>query len=267
MRKFNSDPGLKSVKRIIPALMLLGLLYVAGCSDENTSESRAGDSTAAPDKNASALKQEVYSFKVEGFNKDKKMQWNLEGESAHVVKDKINIHNLRAIYYGDDAVFTVLADKAVYDKKTQNVELRSNIIARSSDGGELITDYAVWNPTNEEIKTDAHVVVKRENIICKGTGLITRPKMKWAEFAEEIEVNFNEGRVITCNGPFTINHEEHIAIFNNNVKVRDEKSDMFTDKLTVFLNPDTNEVESIVTEGNVEVVHRGNIEDLDKITF
>jgi len=253
-------------KALIAVLIVLAVIYINKCF-EKQSTTKTDRSAGGSAKDVSPLKQEVYSFKVEGFNKNKKVQWNLEGESANVIHDKINIHNLRAIYYGDEAVFTVLADSAVYDKKTQNVELKNNIIAKSSDGGELITDYAVWNPTNEEIKTDAYVTVKRENIICKGTGLITRPKMKWAEFKEEVEVDFNKERKITCNGPFTINHEEHIAIFNNNVKVRDKESDMFTDKLTVFLHPETNEVEKIVTEGNVKVVHRGEIEDLGNLNF
>ena len=37
---------------------------------------------------------------------------------------------------------------------------------------------------------------------------------------------------------------------------------MYTDKLTVYLNPETNGVSRIVTEGNVKVVYRGDLEDM-----
>ncbi|MBL7157133.1 MAG: LPS export ABC transporter periplasmic protein LptC [Candidatus Omnitrophica bacterium] len=213
----------------------------------------------------SEIKQEVYSFKVEGFNKDKKVEWELEGESATVVFDKINIKNLKAVYHGNEVTFELFADTAVYDKKTQDIELKDNIVGRSSDGGELVTDFAKWSTKKEEITTDSYVIVKRENLICRGKGLVTRPRFKWVSFNAEIEVDFGEDKKITCNGPFEIDHEKNIAIFNNNVKVADKDSDMFSDKLTVFFDPQTNEVKRVVTEGNVKVTHRGPVEDIGNI--
>ena len=58
-----------------------------------------------------------------------------------------------------------------------------------------------------------------------------------------------------------------MAIFNNNVKIIDKESETFADRLTVYLNPDTNKVERVVTEGNVRVVHRGDIEDMGNMEF
>lgn len=252
------------MKKIFFVTILITVLAANGCSKKD--EPQKARETLAGEESL-ALKQEVYTFKVEGFNKDKKVQWGLEGESAKVILDKVNIKNLRAVYHGNDMTFTIFADSAVYDKKTQNIELKTNIVGKTSDGGELATDYANWNAEAEEITTDSHVVVKRENITCRGRGLVTRPRLKRVAFEKEVEVDIAPDKKIVCSGPFELDQEKRVAIFNNNVKITDKDSETLTDKLTVYLKAKTNEVERIVTEGNVEVVHRGDIEDMGKMSF
>jgi LPS export ABC transporter protein LptC len=219
-------------------------------------------SEGAPD-----IRQEVYIFKVEGFDENRKVKWKLEGRSANVVADKINISDLKGVYYGDGETFTVFADKAVYNKKTQDIELKDNVVGKSSDDGEMVTDYANWNAKNEEITTDSYVVIKRQNIVCTGRGLVTRPRLKWATFRKDVEVDIAPDKKIFCRGPFEINHEKNVAIFNNNVKIIDRESETFTDKLTVYLDPDTNEVERVVTEGNVRIVHTGDARNMGTMSF
>ncbi|MEE9500042.1 MAG: LPS export ABC transporter periplasmic protein LptC [Candidatus Omnitrophota bacterium] len=241
------------------------VIAINGCSKKE----RVSDASGAQisQKAEPQIKQEVYAFKVEGFDEARKVQWELEGESANVVLDEINIRDLRGIYYGDDATFTIFADSAVYNKKTQDIELKDNIVGKTSDGGELVTDYAKWNAKNEEITTDSYVIIKRQNIVCMGRGLVTRPRLKRVTFRKEIEVDIAPDKKIICSGPFEIDHEKNVAIFNNNVKIIDKESETFADRLTVYLNPDTNKVERVVTEGNVRVVHRGDIEDMGNMEF
>ncbi|OGW75088.1 MAG: LPS export ABC transporter periplasmic protein LptC, partial [Omnitrophica bacterium RBG_13_46_9] len=211
--------------------------------------------------------QEVYSFKVQGFNNEKKVCWGLEGKSASVVMDEINITDLKAVYYGDDMTLTIFADRAVYDKATQDIELKDNIVGRTSDGSQLVTDYAKWNARTEEITTDSLVLIKRENITCRGKGLVTKPRLKWVTFRNDVEVDIVPDKKIVCSGPFELDHIKNIAIFNNDVKITDKDSETFTDRLTVYLDPETNKIARLVTEGNVRVVHRGKIEDMGKISF
>ncbi len=241
------------------------VIAINGCSKKE----RVSDASGAQisQKAEPQIKQEVYAFKVEGFDEARKVQWELEGESANVVLDEINIRDLRGIYYGDDATFTIFADSAVYNKKTQDIELKDNIVGKTSDGGELVTDYAKWNAKNEEITTDSYVIIKRQNIVCMGRGLVTRPRLKRVTFRKEIEVDIAPDKKILCDGPFEIDHEKNVAIFNNNVKIIDKESETFADRLTVYLNPDTNKVERVVTEGNVRIVHRGDIEDMGNMEF
>ena len=258
---------------LLIVLGLLGAMFVMSTSRNNTPDIlKKGNISLEISKKSSSAQpnQEMYSFKMEGFNKDRKVEWGLEGESASIVMDKVNIKNLKAVYYKDDTTFDLLAEKAIYDKKTQEVELMNNIVGKSSDGGELATDYAKWNSELEEITTDSPVVVTRENLTCKGKGLITRPKLNWVSFTRDIEVDFGEDKRITCDGPFEIDHDKNIAIFNKNVKVYDKESVMYADKLTVYMEPETNKVLDVVTEGNVKIVHKGELEDMSnfgKVSF
>lgn len=258
-------------KRLI--LFTAALIIIAGMSgcSEKEAVSTAGKTSGKEEKSVSQdtleLKQEVYSFRVEGFNKDRKSQWGLEGASANVLEDKINIKGLKAVYLGEDATFTVFADKAVYDKATRDIELKENILGKSSNGGELITAYAKWNAATEEITTPARVLVKRENIKCKGKGMVTWPHLEKVRFREEVTVTIAPDKKITCDGPFELDHRENTAIFNKNVRITEIDSETLTDKLTVYLNPDTNEIERVVTEGNVEIVHKGDKKDIGKMSF
>jgi len=253
-------------------VLTLAAFAFAGCSEkEKTALKPCGieDQSAAENKanNPISLKQEVYSFRVEGFGKNKKVEWGLEGASASVAEDKINISDLKAVYYGENMTFTVFADKAVYDKKTQNIELMENIIGNTSDGGQLVTTHAEWNAEKERIVTDTRVVIKRDNITMSGKGMSTKPRLKKVRFLKDVEVTIMPDKKILCDGPFEIDHEKNVAVFRKNVRIIDKKSETLTDKLTVYINPDTHEIDRVVTEGNVKVVHRGDVENIGRMSF
>ena len=253
-------------KKFLVAVLLMALVGIAFFSRRGKKPVPRPE-TQVSQKPEPQIKQEAYVFKIEGFDQNRKVQWKLEGKSANVTLDKIKIRDLKGVYYGSDVTFTVFADSAVYDKKTQDIELKNNIVGKTSDNAELVTDYAKWNAEDEEITTDSYVIIKRQNIVCMGRGLVTRPRLKWAVFQKEVEVDIAPDKKILCNGPFEIDHEKNMAIFNNNVKIIDTESETFADRLTVYLDPDTNKIERVVTEGNVKVVHRGDIGDMEKMEF
>ncbi len=268
-----SSPLLRMTGRMtfltISLLMIILSSFVAmsGCSKKENTYRAAKKSGTMSQKELFEMKKEVYSFRVEGFADNRKVQWGLEGESANVVLDKINITNLKAVYYGEDMTLTIFADKAIFDKKTQDIELLKNIVGKTSDGGELVADYAKWDAKTEKITTDSYVIVRRQNITCKGRGLVAKPHLKHVIFEREVEVDIAPDKKITCNGFFELNHAESVAIFNDNVKITDKDSETFTDKLTVYLDPETNKVLSVITEGSVRVVHRGNVENIGEMSF
>jgi len=219
------------------------VLSINGClKKKNVSVEIEKKKRAASEKGALNIEQEVYTFKVKGYDANRKVRWGLEGESANVVGDKINISNLSAVYYGDEMTLNLVSENAVYDKKTQNIELKGNIVGKTSDGGELMTDYAKWNADREEITSDSHVVIKRQNIVCKGIGLVTKPRIKQVTFNKEVDVDFSSDKRILCDGPFEIDYDKNKAVFKNNVTVIDKKGKMFVDELVVYIDPETKKV-------------------------
>jgi LPS export ABC transporter protein LptC len=254
-------------KIILIAILISAVISAQGCSKKDQTASLKPCGEVEEGGKDPSLKHEVYSFRVEGFGKDKKVEWGLEGASACVVADKINISELKAVYYGENMTFTVFADKAVYDKKTQNIELKENIVGSTSDGGELVTTHAEWNADRERIVTDEKVVVTRDNITCIGKGMSTKPRLKKIRFLKDIEVSILPDKKILCDGPFEIDHEKNVAVFRKNVRIVEKDSETLTDKLTVYIDPDTHEVDRVITEGNVKVVHRGDVKDLGRMSF
>ena len=67
-------------------------VFISGCSKKEPTSLAKRSSDASKNKTVE-VKQEAYRFKVEGFNKDRKVQWRLIGESANVLEDKVNIKN------------------------------------------------------------------------------------------------------------------------------------------------------------------------------
>jgi len=268
-RKVEDEAGkLMRKKNILFSMAVLAVFILAGgCSGE-----RKVSEAPKPEKklstNESDIKQEVYSFRVEGFDKSRRSKWGIEGASATVMGDRIDISGLKAIYYGENTTFTIFADSAIYDKKTQDVELMENVVGRTETDSEIVTDYAKWNTRTEEIMTDSHVVVKQKNITCSGKGMLTKSRLKNVRFQKEVKVNIAPDKIITCDGPFELNQEENTAIFNKNVKIVEDGSVTLADKMTVYLNPDTNEIERVITEGNVEIVRAGDdVEKMGSISF
>ena len=259
----------KKIKTLVVTSVIIAIAVILILKNNPLpGNSESQEMTEADLNTVPEVKHELYIFKVEGFNKDSKLQWGLEGESANLVEDKINIQNLKAVYTGEENLtFVLYADRAIYDKNTQDVELLENIVGESSDGGKFFTDYAKYFSKAEEITSSSHVTVTKENLTLNGKGFVTRPRLKWITFNEDVIVNMEPDRVITCTGPFEIDQLKSIAIFNENVKITDTDNETYTDKLTVYLDQKTNQIERIVTEGNVKIVHRGDIEKIGELKF
>jgi len=254
---------------VIAGIFALTASY--GCSKQEQKSTAAGETKTieidTPFGSTSqnlkqGIGQEMYHFKVEGVTQDGQAEWKLMGTSGDITDEIITIKELKAEYHDKETVFYLRADRAAYNRKTKNIELFENIEGRASDGGELYASYAIWNASTEEITTDSFVTVKKENITCTGRGAMTKPKLKWVRFDSDVLVDFSGDRRIACDGPFIFDQMKSVAIFNTNVKVTDADSDTFTDKLTVYLVPETNRVDHIITEGNVNIVHR----DIDKLS-
>ena len=202
------------------------------------------------------VRHEAKSFKLEGFSKTGEKQWEIEGETARMVTEEIVFLKIKATSFHEGTSVILTADKGKYDRKRGQLQLEGNVEAATSDGGYLSTDKAFWSTGTEEVTTESLVTVKKDGIVIVGRGILAKTGLKTATFKKEIKVKIPPATVITCDGPFNIYYEEKKAVFNNNVKVTDQDSEMFADEITAFFNPESHGIERIVTRGNVKIIKR-----------
>lgn len=89
---------------------------------------------------------------------------------------------------------------------------------------------------------------------------------------------FAPATVITCNGPLEVDYQSNIAIFRNNVKVNDERGEIFADQMDVYFATDSEDgkkvegiegmgIDKIICIGNVEIHHGENITYSEKAIY
>ncbi|MBD3425784.1 MAG: LPS export ABC transporter periplasmic protein LptC [Candidatus Omnitrophica bacterium] len=199
------------------------------------------------------LEQKVYSFAIDGRSPKGVKQWHLEGNSAEIKGEDIHLNDLKAVAYGDDATVNLTSDKGIYNKEKGEVELIGDVDVVSDAGFTLNTDRARWSQTTKEIYTDAQVHITGKGVTAKGVGGRANSDEKWAILKEQVVVTMEPETRVDCDGPLEVSYKDNTAIFYNNVSVRDKDGKMYSDKLTVNIDPETQKLSQVVAEGNVKV--------------
>jgi LPS export ABC transporter protein LptC len=102
-------------------------------------------------------------------------QWDLEAKSAQYFQEEnlALLKDIKArIFSRDGRQFDITGDSARLDLKSRDVEVRGNIIAKSSDGYELRTESLKFIQASRKIITDSPVVVKSPQFKLEGVGLV-----------------------------------------------------------------------------------------------
>ena len=156
--------------------------------------------------------------------------------------------------FGDNFTAKLFSDKGIYNRARSEVELEGNVKVVSEEGVELRTEKAKWSHLTKEITTDQYVYIDNEDMSAEGTGARANSEKKTAVLLENVTVHMEPSTVITCAGSLETSFNENIAIFNDNVHVKDKDGDLFADVLTVTVDPETNKIAMVVAEGNVKLV-------------
>ena len=248
-------------------ILILSLSILTGCGGSNLDEENKSNAIKdAPEtsklkreinKEKEDLHQKVLSFSIEGKSSKGVRQWQLQGDSAEIVGDKIYLSELEAIAYGDKTVVNLTSDSGIYRKGMREVELIGNVEVISDDGTVLTTEQAKWMQDTKEIFSDTYVYINREGLKASGKGGIADPGNKRAVLKEDVMVNLEPTTDIMCDGPLEIEYNDNMAVFYRNVKVKDKDGKLFSDKLTVKFDPDTQKIDKVIAEGNVKI-KKGN---------
>ena len=245
--------------------ILCFVLSFTGCS-EKIDESEISD---APE-----LEQKIVSFNLTNYTENGGKKWELRGETANIMSEIIYLTSISADTYAEPSI-NLISDDGTYNKKTRVVFLTNNVVVTTSDGMTLNTDSMEWDGATDVISTSDIIKVKRSDVVATGLGAKAFPQMKKVKLEEDVVVQLmrdamggaalddleenldNEKKykaTITCDGPLEIDYENNIAIFNNNVKVDDQRGQIYSSIMQAYLDPVSKSIFKVVAEGDVRVV-------------
>ena len=255
---------------VISSIIVISFILIYWCYAQKADERGASNKTTEKSSQAVQPKdpsQQILHFNLEGYNDSGNKEWQIEGESADIIGNKINLNNIVAKSYSDKAKVTLVADKGVYDKDTRDIKLAENVVAMTDDGAKLTADSLSWIQTKESITTDGPVTLERDDIKTSGTGAVASPKLKQVELKENVRVEMKPATMITCDGSLEFDYENSVAVFNDNVAIKDERGEIHADKITAYLDKVSKKIREIIAEGNVRIVRGESSTYSDKATY
>lgn len=210
--------------------------------------------------------QKILSFDMTGFAQDGKKKWDIQGKSADIVSDTVILRDIEANAYSKDRTIELQANNGVYDKQNSSVKLEENVVVTTSDGVTLTTKWLKWESDTNTIKTDSFVEVVKDNFYACGYGASANTGSKEVLLNKDIVVK--QGEVtISCGGPLTIDYAKNQASFCDKVKVTEPRGELIADRLDIFFNPESRQIEKVIAERNVELRQGQNVAKGQKIIY
>jgi len=90
-------------------------------------------------------------------------------------------------------------------------------------------------------------------MVARGKGGMANSDERTAFLKEDVTVTIEPDTRVDCAGSLEVRYNDNIAIFMDDVKVKDKDGNLFADKLTVEFDPDTKKLAKVIAEGNVKV--------------
>jgi LPS export ABC transporter protein LptC len=217
------------------AIALLVVFLFTGC------EGKQAKAPAPPEEEANISgDQKMMAFSLSGFEKTGKKKWEVQGKSADIVSEVVNLTDVVAKAYGDQSDMTLTADKGSFNRATNDAHFESNVVVSGTNGTEMKTDALDLKNAEQKIVTDRPVKMKSD---------VKTPT------------------IITCDGPMEIDYGKSSAVFNKNVKVDDDRGQLSCDTATAYYDTKTKQVSKIIARGNVKIMREGSWTYSDEATY
>jgi LPS export ABC transporter protein LptC len=255
----------KMIKKVIFGIIIFVALYVGLIQLQIVIiEKKIKPVETVSEDNAPST-HKVYSFAFSKYTPDGKKEIEIEGDSADIFSNTVDLLNVVAKAYAEEVPVTITADSGNYNKPENRVHLEENVVATTADGARLLTEKLDIHPADRVMETDVAVQVKKENINIAGEGARGDSQLKKVKFKKNVTVviqntdkSSNGGggsnpTVITCDGPLLIDYVKNIAHFEDNVIAKDERGKLSADKMDVYYNRINRRVSKIVALGNVVI--------------
>ncbi len=211
--------------------------------------------------------EEVQSFSISGNSPDGKSSWQVEGESADIFSETVNMNAIKAKSRSEKINVTLNADEGTFYKDTKDVELRKNVVANTDEGTTLTTDTLKWSAESERVSTDDYVQIHRSDVDISGKGAIGSPNLNKVQLNSEVKMTIQPTAVITCDGPLEVDYKRYISYFNKNVIIEDKEGKIYADRVIAYIDPKEKKISKAIAKGNVKIEHKQNVSYCKKAIY
>ncbi len=237
--------------------VVVGLLCLTlGCSQAREVPEPEVEEEPLEEETIPVAKEEISAFALASYADDGSKQWEVKGQSADILLELIELNQVNADAFGEKVDVNLTAREGTYNRKTQDVYLEHDVEVNTSNGTRLRTDTLDWNAHDQLASTEDWATVDRERIQVTGKGMTGQPGLKQVRFKRNVRVDLEPNTVITCRSTLDVDYRRSRARFWRRVHVRDERGDIWADRMDVWMDPETEELKEVRCWGHV-VIEQG----------
>jgi LPS export ABC transporter protein LptC len=258
---------MKNLKMVFVVIVVVLLIYY--CKNNLFSEHAKEPKILSPLKEEEPFSGErVRIFSIAGFSDSGKKQWQMEGKSADIFADIIELYDVNADSFGGDVKVSLKADRGEFDRKTNDIKLKENVVIETDESTSLYTQSLNWDARHELVSTEDKVSIKRKEMDVSGIGALSKYNLKIAQLNHDVKVDLKDPpAVITCDGPLEVDYEKNIAYFNTNVEVIDKEASIKTDKAIAYFEPKKKSLKMVFCQGNVSIKRGEDVTYAQQLTY
>lgn len=173
----------------------MALMSVSGCGGEGSGDGRGSRARAD---------QEIDGFSLTQ-TRDGTRLWVLTADNALVFEraDQVELTDLRIDFFTEegDVRSTLTADKGFLSRRTNDMEVRGDVVVYAADGTVLTTETLSWNERTERIESDERVRVTKGSDVMTGIGVEADPDLTNIRVKSEFRayVRTPEGELVEDN--------------------------------------------------------------------
>ncbi len=244
--------------RVCGLVGLIGILGLSGCGPSR-GKSPMKEKAEVPERPLPVAKEEAEAFNLINYTDDGHKKWEVSGKSANLMSDLIELTDVNAKAYGQEASVTLTGRDGLFNRQTRDMQLQHDVKAVTSEGTTMRTQTLAWNADRQIAVSDEWTTVERANMIVYGQGVIGAPNLKQVRFQRGVEVDLHPSTTITCRGPLEVDYDKHIARFWKDVHVQDPRGDIWADRLDAHQDPRTRQLLKVQCWGHVRIQQKGQV--------
>jgi LPS export ABC transporter protein LptC len=161
------------MRNLARVILVVVAVFVAAVATVLVIKSRT---TRVESLEPSPTKADLQIKEVDLEEEAKGVRWRLKAEQA-LMFDKSGQTQLRKLVANIQQrgrSWTIVGEEGDLDRKTNNVEVRRNVVVTSDDGLTLETSVLRWESDGKRLWTDEPVTLTRRGSVVRGTGLDVR---------------------------------------------------------------------------------------------